>query len=104
MEEVKTAGSFQQEMLRSAARAARGGASLWSGGWIDFPAEIHSSPELASFYGKRASGRQSAQRGLGFPAEAGFTARETPAPRGAAASREAGVLPPPQRLRTHPPQ
>src|SRR5207302_6686902 len=47
MEEVKTAGSFQQEMLRSAARAARGGACLWSGGWIDFPAEIHSSPELA---------------------------------------------------------
>ena len=96
MEEVKTAGSFQQEMLRSAAQAARGGASLWSGGWIDFPAEIHSSPELASFYGKRACGRQSAQRGLGFPAEAGLTARKTAATRIAAASGDAGLLPQPK--------
>jgi len=40
MEEVKTAGSFQQEMLGSAARAARGGACLRSGAWIDFAAEF----------------------------------------------------------------
>ena len=57
---------------------------------------IHSSVELASFYGKRACGRQSAQRGLGFPAEAGLTARKTAATRIAAASGDAGLLPQPK--------
>jgi hypothetical protein len=77
MERVKTAWSFQQEMLRSAARAARGGACLRSGAWIDFAAGFILSRTLQISYGQRTVGGESAQRGLGLPAKRNLMARKT---------------------------